>query len=70
MGSDKLSGQEIDDMTSDMLANCTIGWRSLELNGEPYPFSLDNARKVYRDYPAIRDEINVAVANRANFLLA
>jgi len=48
------------------LAACTLGWRGLDDIGD---FSVKAAEALYRDYPAIREQINVAIANRANFLV-
>lgn len=69
-GADQLSREELDELTADMLASLTIGWRNLDVKGESLPFTLENARMIYKKYPAIRDQINRAVADRGNFLLA
>lgn len=65
------SSKMINDMTCRTLAACTISWRELEgPDGKPLEFSQRAAEELYRDYPAIRDQINEAVADRANFVLA
>jgi hypothetical protein len=57
-------------VTVDLLAACTLGWRGLDTGGVPYEFNAANARRLYTDYPAIREQVNTAVADRTNFLLA
>lgn len=69
-GADQITAAEMDNITAEMLAGCTIGWRGLESKGEPLPFSFEAAKELYRNYPAIRDQINRAVGDRTNFLLA
>ena len=71
-GAEQLTSEEIDDMTAVMLASCTVGWSNIDQPGgkEPLAFSTAAAKKLYLDYPAIRDQINRAVGDRSNFLLA
>ena len=56
--------------TVDLLVGCTLGWRGLESDGKPLEFSPANARMLYESFPAIRQQINEATAERKNFLLA
>lgn len=66
----KPSREEIDDGVCKILAACTVGWRGLEDDdGEPIPFSTKAAEELYQKYPRIRDQINVAMADPANFLM-
>jgi len=68
---DRPGSRQMIEMTCRTLAACTIGWRELEgPDGQPLPFSEFEAQKLYSDYPAIRDQINEEMANRANFVLA
>lgn len=69
-GGESLPQEEIDDMTCEMLAACTINWRGLTDGGKEVPFSLERAKAVYRQYPAIRDQVNIAIGDRSLFLLA
>lgn len=69
-GAEALTPEEMDEMACEMLAACTLGWSGLNHDGKPVPFSTEKAKEVYSQYPAIRDQINLAIADRANFLLA
>ena len=59
------TAEERDERGVQSLAACTVGWRGLDDIGE---FTLKAAADLYRKYPAIREQINVAIADRANFL--
>jgi hypothetical protein len=69
-GGKELSRAQMVQLTVDLLAACTLGWRGLETAGVAFEFSAANARRLYTDYPAIREQVNTAVADRTNFLLA
>lgn len=62
-----LTPAEIEERAILTLARCTIGWRGIE--GLPSSFSVEVAADLYRMYPAIREQINIAIADRANFLM-
>jgi hypothetical protein len=64
------SKADIDRLASQLLAGCTIGWRGLTRNGDEYPYSPAAALDLYTNYPAIREQIDVAIMRRANFVLA
>ena len=66
---DDLTPEERDDVTVDTLARMTVGW-NLVLGGEPLEFSVPKAREIYKRYPAIREQVNIFMAERANFLPA
>lgn len=65
-----LSAEEREEAALALLAGCTVGWRELEQGGKPLVFSPAAAAQLYRDYPPIREQVDRAIANRANFLLA
>ncbi len=69
-GKKELSREEVNGLTVDLLAGCTIGWRGLKDGGEPFEYSDERAKKLYEGYPAIREQVNLAIADRTNFLLA
>lgn len=41
--------EEEEEQLTDSLVVCTLSWRNLELDGQPYEFSAENARKLYTD---------------------
>lgn len=50
------------------MASLVLDWSGLVLNKEPYVFSRDNAIKLLRDFPWIRDQVLQFAAERRNFL--
>lgn len=56
----------------ELLVTCTLGWNGIldKGNQEPVLFTPDACRKLYRDFPVIRDQVDSFIANRANFTLA
>lgn len=66
----ELTQEEKDELAVETLARMTVGWEGLSAGGAPMPFSLPAARDLYRRFPAIREQVNVFIADRANFLLA
>jgi len=79
--SGKVAPPSQDQMDADgleLLASCTIGWRAVEeesfgtllLDGEEIPFSTENAKKIYSRFPWIKEQIDIAIGDRANFIKA
>lgn len=62
--------EEGDVMACEMLARCTVAWRELENKDGQIAFSTEAAKALYLQYPAIREQANVFIADRANFVLA
>lgn len=53
----------------ELLASATRGWSDkLTLDGAPLQFSQDAAKKLYARFPWIKEQVDAAVADRANFL--
>lgn len=59
------------------LASITLGWRSVDREGNPrpvtlggqeYPFNTENAFQAYKNYPLIAEQASTFVFNAANFL--
>lgn len=62
---------ETETETLDLLASCTVGWENvLDIEGNAIEFSTENARKLYVNYPVVREQVDIFVANRAHFLKA
>jgi hypothetical protein len=60
-----------DDMRDDTLAvliACTTGWSGLAVNGQDLPYSPENAKLLYEQWPDIREQANAFIEDRANFL--
>lgn len=64
-----LTPAEREELTIDSLARMTTSW-FIKLGGVEVPFSVAKAREIYRGYPAVREQVNLFMADRANFLPA
>jgi len=74
------SQDEIDSDNLDMLAGCTTGWKVIDddgvelgtmlLDGDEVPFSTENAKKIYKRFPWIKEQVDTAIGDRANFIKA
>lgn len=71
-----LTVEELEQDSLDLLSACTKSWRqvvkekekaTLTLNGQELECSTANARKLYADYPWIKEQVDMAVTDRANF---
>jgi hypothetical protein len=65
-----LTSDERIEMGCELLARNTIGWEGLTENGEPIPFSYSRAFALYKMYPAIRRQIDAAIEDDKNFVMA
>jgi len=63
----KLTAADLDAETTETVAACTVGWSGLALDGEPFEWSDENARRLYGEWTWIRDQAHRAIAVRANF---
>jgi len=53
----------------DILAACTKDWRGFRDATGPVPCTPENARRIYADYPVIREQAAAFITERANFVL-
>ncbi|MBC8286833.1 MAG: hypothetical protein H8E42_05085 [Nitrospinae bacterium] len=60
--------EERDEMKTLLLADCTKGWRGLTDNGQEYPFTRQNAIKLYTENRWIMTQVDEAVADMSLFL--
>lgn len=51
-----------------ILVACTLDWDGMMLDGKDLPFSEKNVKMVYSRFNWIKEQIDVAIADRANFL--
>jgi hypothetical protein len=51
----------------ELLSVCTVGWSGAKWKGEDFPFSTENAVKLYTAAPFIRDQISKATGSRQLF---
>ena len=62
--------EELEDEALDLLVTITAAWRAdVDLDGKPFPsFSTTAAKALYARFPWIREQVDAAMADRANFL--
>ncbi len=63
-----ISPEELEAQALDLLVAVTQGWSGLTLDGAPFEYSPENARKLYTRATWIREQVDTAVQDRGNFL--
>ena len=62
------SSADIQDNYVRQLAETCISWKGFQENGQPIEFTPENVAKVFRRFPFIREQVDAAAADRANFI--
>lgn len=62
-----LNAEKLVEDTIDDLVKMTVGWEGFTLEGKELKPTADNVRKVYTEWPWIREQAQEFVNNRANF---
>lgn len=62
------SVEEIETESAEQLANATLGWEGIELDGKVLPFTIANAKSLYMRLPWLREQVDNFVGDRGNFL--
>ena len=62
------TAEEYIDRVLEPLVTRTIGWTPVTLNGEPFVYSSENARKLYRESDLVRKQVEVFIYRSASFL--
>lgn len=63
----------VDEMRAEALeqsAALVAGWKNVDLDGQPFEYSPANAVTLLRRFPWIREQVEVAAAERGKFLPA
>lgn len=60
--------EEVEQDGIELLASCTRGWSGVVVDGKEVPFSKDAAVDVYTRFPWIREQVDAAIGDRANFI--
>lgn len=58
------------EITAKFLAKYTKGWKGLIENGKEISFSIDEAERIYKNYPIIRTQVQRGMMDIANFIKA
>jgi hypothetical protein len=64
----KVTAEEIEAESIDTIAACITGWQYVELDGKILEFSRANAKTLLTRLPWLREQLDEAIADRANFL--
>lgn len=64
----KITAEEVAGDQLELLVACTTGWSGIQVDGAYLKFSEDEARKLYKRFPWIRDQAQEFIDERSNFL--
>lgn len=62
------TAEEQEESSLELLAICTLGWENVVVDGEAIPHSKENAKELYARFPWIREQVDMFIGDRANFL--
>lgn len=62
--------EEVEQDGIDLLAACTKKWSGVIVDGKPVECSVENAKMIYERFPWIREQVDTAIGDRANFIKA
>lgn len=51
-----------------LLVACTLEWQGIELDGKKLDCTPENVKLVYKRFNWIKDQVDTAIADRANFI--
>jgi hypothetical protein len=60
--------EEMEQSGLNLTAACTISWSGIEENGEEVEFAPANVKRIYTEYPWIKEQVDAFIGDRANFL--
>ena len=64
----KMNAEELESETIELLVACTLDWDGVELEGQALECNPENVRKVYKQFPWIKEQVDNFINDRANFL--
>ncbi len=64
----KLSAEEIEGDSLELLIKCTKSWAHITVDGESLEFAQKNVRMLYERFPWIREQVDEFTTDRSNFL--
>lgn len=60
--------EEIEQDGLELLASCTKAWTGVILDGEQLECNKENAIIIYERFPWIKEQVDIAIGDRANFI--
>lgn len=67
-GSRKTNADQVEARSLDLLASCSASWENMKLEGEVLECTFENARKIYKRFAWIKEQVDEHLGDRANFL--
>lgn len=64
----EFTSEEESQLDYERFARATLGWTGMQENGQEVPFSFENAKRIYREYPVIFRQVTAFLGDQANFL--
>lgn len=68
--SSTMTAEELDSDSLEILAACTLGWSGFALEGQELECNAQNAKKLYGQFPWLREQAEAFRQDRSNFLKA
>lgn len=62
--------EEIEQDGLELLAACTVSWSGVVIGGKEVTCSRESAVELYERFPWIREQVDTAIGDRANFIKA
>ena len=62
------SSSEIENDNINLLAASTLDWKNVQYNGEELECNRENVRWLYKNFPAVQEQVDEFIGDRSNFL--
>ena len=62
------TADELDAEATELVAKCTLSWRGVMIDGAELQCSFANAKQLYTRLPWLREQVDLFMGDRANFL--
>lgn len=67
-GFKNITAEELEAEAIELLVACTLDWKGVEYEGQELECNPENIRKIYKEFPWIREQVDLFINDRANFL--
>lgn len=64
----KLTAEALEADAVALLVKCTAGWDGVGIDEDETAFTPEAAARLYHRFPAVREQVDVFIADRSNFL--
>ena len=66
--STSITAERLESEANDILAHCTVSWNGIVYKGEELECNAANAKRIYKEIPWLKEQVDEFVAERANYL--